>query len=474
MIAKALLWGLVPLALAMLALAWPLCRRRAADGGARSDVAIFKDQLGELERDEARGLIAPAEARAARLEVERRLLKAANKDADVTFEATALGRVLVVLALIALPLGSAALYWQLGAPDKPDLPIAAREAEESPAMPEQIRAMVAGLESRLAEDADDLEGWLMLGRSKLTLNDADAAVAAYRRALDLATRRASSGASREAPSGAPRESEAVAGLAEALLARATGVVTPEVRQLMFRLAELEPFDPRPLYYQGLADAQAGDYNAALDKWRLLLESTPADAPWREQVAPSIAQAARQLGLDPEPILALAAPPSPQEQRAAELAALSPEERTAQIQAMVQSLAERLAAEGGPPEAWQRLARSYLVMGDREKAAQALRQALAAHPDDPTLNKDLATALLLPPSEENGLPEVPDAALPHLEKALAETPEDPELHWYLGIRALADGKETETREHWQKVLATLDPATPEHALVQSRLDKLNVN
>lgn len=458
MTASTLLLGLVPLALALLALAWPLRRRRDSDVAARSDVTIFKDQLAELERDEARGLIAPAEARAARLEVERRLLKAAGSTPSATFEATTLGRALVALAIIAVPLGSAALYWQLGAPDMPDMPLATRDNGEGPALPGEVRAMVAGLETRLEQDPEDVQGWLMLGRSRLVLDDAEGAIAAYRRARELA----------------PDSSEAVAGLADALLARAMGVVTPEVRQLMFRLAELAPFDPRPLYYFGLADAQAGDYNAALDRWRILLESTPADAPWRAEVEPAIVQAARQLGLDPEPILALAAPPTPAEERAAELAGLSPEERTAQIRAMVQSLADRLAAEGGPPEAWQRLGRSYLVMNERASAAEAFRQGLAQAPDDPGLNKDLAAALLQASAEAGGLPTIPDEAVPHLKRALAATPDDPELHWYLGIRALADGNAEETRQHWQKVLARLDPTTPEHAMVQSRLESLAVN
>jgi cytochrome c-type biogenesis protein CcmH len=114
------------------------------------------------------------------------------------------------------------------------------------------------------------------------------------------------------------------------------------------------------------------------------------------------------------------------------------------------------------------------MGERDKAEAALRQGLAQNPDDPLLNKELATTLLEAPADGADLPVIPDAALPYLEKALAQAPDDPELHWYLGIRALADGNPDDTREHWQKVLTQLDPTTPEHALVQSRLDLLSVN
>lgn len=460
---ETLLVILVPLVLAIAALAIPLGGRRSEDAAADSAVAILKDQLAELERDQRRGLIGAAEAKAARLEVERRLLKAASRTTPQSFRATSFGRALTMLAIIAVPAGSAALYWQLGAPTLRDMPLASRDLDRGPTeVPEEIRAMVAGLEARLADDPDNLQGWLMLGRSKLNIGRTTEAIDAYRRALELA------------PSQGAQEIEAVTGLADALLDRSMGVVTPEVRQLMFRLAELNPGDPRPLYFAGLADAQAGDYNGALERWRVLLENTPADAPWRAQIEPSIVQAARNLGLDPAPILALAAPPSPEEERARQLAELSPEERTTQIRAMVQSLADRLASEGGTAEDWQRLGRSYLVMGDREAAARAFREALVQEPDDPTLNKDLATALLEAPTDPRGLPSIPDEALPHLEKALAAAPDDPELHWYLGIRALADGNPEETRDHWQQVLTHLDPTTPEHAMVQSRLDMLTIN
>ena len=450
---------MIPLLLAVAALALPLAGRGSRDAAADSTVAILEDQLAELARDQSRGLIAAPEAKAARLEVERRILKAAARTGPPAFQTTRLGRALVMLAIVALPAGSAALYWQLGAPTLPDRPLASRDLDRTPTeIPAEVQEMVANLEARLAAEPDNLQGWLMLGRSKLALNNAGEAIDAYRRALDLA----------------PDELEAITGLADALLERSMGVVTPEVRQLMFRLAELAPDDPRPLYFAGLADAQAGDYNGALERWRVLLENTPADAPWREQIEPSIVQAATQLGLDPAPILALAAPATPEQERARQLAELSPEERSAEIRRMVQGLADRLASDGGSAEDWQRLGRSYLVMGDRDGAARAFREALVQQPDDATLNKDLATALLEDPSDPAGLPNIPDEALPHLEKALAQTPDDPELHWYLGIRALADGNHAETREHWQQVLTRLDPTTPEHAMVQSRLDMLSIN
>ncbi|HRY26279.1 MAG: c-type cytochrome biogenesis protein CcmI [Geminicoccaceae bacterium] len=452
-----LLAGLGPLAIAVLALVLPLLRRRTADAAADSAVAILKDQLAELGRDVERGLLQPEEARAARVEIERRLLRAADRATPHAFEAGRIGRALVLVALVAVPLGATALYLRLGSPSLPDRPFASRADErQGPAVPEQILTMVASLEARLATDGDDPEGWLMLGRSRFVLGRLEPAIEAYRRALELA----------------PEQAEAVAGLADALMARSQGVVTPEVQALMRRLAALAPGDPRPPYFQGLAAAQAGDFNAALEQWRAMLEAAPADAPWRAQVEPSIRQAAAELGLDPEPILALARTPTAEEDAAAAMAALPPEERQARIRAMVDGLQSRLETSGGSVDEWQRLGQARLVLGERDAAIAAYREALAQAPDNPAALKGLAAALVDGPAEPDGLPVVGDEALALFEQAATVAPDDPEPHWYLGIRALADGNPATAREHWETVLAGLDPTSPDWATVRARLDQLD--
>ncbi len=449
--------GLVPLAIAVLALALPLLRRRSTDAAADSAVAILENQLSELVRDEERGLIQPAEARAARVEIERRLLRAAGRVRSREFAAGRLGRALVLVALVAVPFGAVALYARLGSPSQPDRPFASRADErQGPAVSPEILAMVANLEARLESDGDDAEGWLMLGRSRLALGRPEQAIEAYRRAVTLA----------------PDDAETVAGLAEALMTHSRGVVTPEVQGLMRKLAALAPDDPRPRYFQGLAAAQAGDYNGALEQWRVLLAGAPADAPWRAQIEPSIREAAEALGLDPDPILALARAPTAEEAAAAAMAALPPEERQAQVEAMVDRLQARLETEGGSADEWRRLGQARLVLGERDRAIQAYREALALAPDDPLAMKSLAAALIEPPTTPEGLPVVNDEARALLEQAAKLTPDDPELHWYLGIRAAADGDPAVARAHWETLLAELDPTGPDWAAVRARLDALD--
>ncbi|MEK0084961.1 c-type cytochrome biogenesis protein CcmI [Benzoatithermus flavus] len=443
------------------AVLWPVFRRQHTPQRARFELDVYRDQLAEIDRDLERGLIAPAEAKAARLEVERRLLRAAGSLDPEAKQPAAAGRHGPVLAAaLAVPLLAAGLYGILGSPDLPDQPIASRQdRQQDPGRPD-IRQMVAGLEARLQQNPGDVEGWLMLGRSKGVLGRPQEAVEAYRRAVALK----------------PDDPRAQGGLAEALVTAAQGIVTPEAKGLFQRVAERDPADPRPDFYLGWADAQAGDYHMALERWRKLLAATPADAPWRPRVVDAIREAAGELELDPEAVLAqIPTPPAtaaqPSQEDVAKIQAMSPEKRETFIRSMVEKLQARMDADGSDVEGWLRLAQARLVLGDAERAKATFEKALSLHPDVPVLLKGYAATLLGPVRPETGLPEIGDKAAELYSKAASLEPGDPEAWWYLGIRALQEGRKDEARANWQKVLAKLDPSRPEYAEVKSRLDQL---
>src|SRR5882757_6281059 len=104
-------------AAAIFAVLWPLARRTPLRSG--SDVAVYRDQLDEIERDRGAGLIAEREAEAARIEVSRRLLAAADTVTPARSQVGTTGRrrAAAVAALILLPLGAASLYLSLGSPE---------------------------------------------------------------------------------------------------------------------------------------------------------------------------------------------------------------------------------------------------------------------------------------------------------------------------------------------------------------------
>src|SRR4051794_11617279 len=112
---------------AIFAVLWPLGRgpRGMQRGG--NDLAVYRDQLEEIARDRAAGLIGEAEAEAARVEVSRRLIAAA--DAAQSQSAAAPGetfrrRIAAAIVLLALPVIAAAVYLALGSPELPGQPLA--------------------------------------------------------------------------------------------------------------------------------------------------------------------------------------------------------------------------------------------------------------------------------------------------------------------------------------------------------------
>ena len=128
----------------------------------------------------------------------------------------------------------------------------------SPAAPKpDILAMVAKLEQHMRDHPDDMQGWLMLGRSYVALNRSDDAVTAYDHAYRLG-----------------KNADAALGLGEALSMRAGGDITPDAAQLFDEALALAPDNPKALLYGGFAAAIRGDKTLARSRWQALKDLHP--------------------------------------------------------------------------------------------------------------------------------------------------------------------------------------------------------
>ena len=440
--------------LAAAALALPLRRRRRAARRADFDLAVFRRQLAELDADRERGTIDEAEARAARLEIERRILAADSADDDREDGGGRTSAALV--ALVGVPLLSLALYALVGAPSVPDLPLAARAPE--PAVPATLAEAVERLAERLDERPDDLEGWLLLGRSQATIGRFADAAESFARAAALA----------------PPDADIAASLGEALFHAAEGVVTPAAARQFEAALAVDPAHPVARYYLGLASAQAGDLAGAFDAWTALAADAAPDAPWLPEVRQQLRALAEALGVAPPPEAEAEAVAEAEnrgrsaEEAAAAIAELPPEERAAAIDGMVRSLESRLADDPGDVDGWRRLGRSKRVLGDVPGARTALRRALDLEPEDvPTLVAlaDMERAAGWP----NAL--VPDAAQALYRRVLALDAAHVDALWFLGLAASEAGRGEETVALWTRLLALLPADSEEHRLLANRLAAL---
>lgn len=340
-------------AAAILAVLWPLRTGRAADdaaSAAQADLAVYRDQLAEIERDRAAGLIGAAEGEAARTEVARRILRAsaeAGRD-PAAGSSDRRRRVTAVIALVGIPLLAGSLYIALGSPGYGPQPLAARLE----AKPEQsdIAILIRKVEAHLEANPQDGRGYEIIAPIYARIGRLDDAARAWSNAIRLL------GSSPQRQTG----------LGEALTAQAGGVVTAEARTAFEAALAADPKDPKALYFTGLAAEQDGQLQQAAAIWTKLASESPADAPWMGLIQ----QALARVGA---PMPASTAP-GPDQAQVAAAAELTPEQRQQMVRGMVDRLSARLAQNGDDLDGWLRLMRAWTVLGEADKAKAAATDA----------------------------------------------------------------------------------------------------
>jgi cytochrome c-type biogenesis protein CcmH len=338
-------------AAAIFAVLWPLGRRGQLqkDG---SEAAVYKDQLTEIDRDVAAGLIGSSEAQAARVEISRRLLAAADNQRDPpTASSVSLRRSAAIIALVGLPIMAVALYLPIGSPRLGDFPLAQRI--RAPDVTQPLDNLVAQVEAHLEKNPTDGRGWSVLAPVLARLGRYDEAVQAYHNSItyngDSAQRRAD--------------------LGEAIAGAAGGVITADAKAEFERAIALNTDEVKASYFLGVAAEQDGHAAEAASIWRAMLARAPTDAPWRPLVQAALAR----VGGSTAPVLS--------DEAVAAAKDMNETDRGAMIRGMVERLAGRLKQNGDDVEGWLRLVRAYMVMGDRDKAKSALTDARQAVAND---------------------------------------------------------------------------------------------
>jgi cytochrome c-type biogenesis protein CcmH len=389
-----------------------------------SDTAVYRDQLAEVERERGVTLTLP-EADAARTEIERRLLAAADQDSllgarhsDGASSSSSWHRLLTPALCLLVPLFALGLYLRLGQPGLPAAPFVAAAPAAAPAETRDVAQAIATLRARLAQQPDD--------------------------------------------------PDALSALGEALTRQADGVVTPDAQATLRRALAKNPDDPRAMFYLGLAEAQAGDSRAALQRWRDLEQRSPRDAPWLPALRAEMERVARAAGLPPPAASPGPSAPGPTAEQMQAMQGLSPEDRAKAIRGMVEGLEQRLRASPGKPEdrdGWLRLATARKVLGEPDKSAEAFAKADKIAPLEPRQLADWAEALVRPlkPGEPPGPTAV--AVLERLEKA---EPRNGLALFYLGAADFAHGDKAGAARRWKTLLALLPSDAPIRGMLEAKI------
>lgn len=361
----------------------PLLKAKARRSTLDHAIAFYEARKAELARQEALGQISAAEREASEAEQARRLL-AISRDAAQTemseAERQRLARrrkVAALLLLVGLPALSVPIYFRVGQPGQPDMPLAKREgAREANDFASALRQV----EQHLARNPDDARGFEVVAPIYLRAGRLEDAIFAFRRIIALRGENA----------------ERLADLGEAITAQQNGVISADAKQAFRRAVELDPGFAKARFYIALAVEQDGDLAGSIQQLVALSANLP-DSPAKERVEAELDRH-RAAGRAPP----RAAPSSAEGDPARAIAALPPDERARAIAGMVESLSERLKTQGGSPLEWVRLIQARMVLEEREKAEQALadaRKALAADAAGLATLDQLAGRLGLAPRPE---------------------------------------------------------------------------
>lgn len=281
-----MLFGVVALGLVLCVTAylmWILLRQRPLvthASQAKANAKVYREQILDLDREHESGHISEVEWQQSRDELSLRLLEdtSAQDDPQAKQEKPALWTAVIVA--VALPLASMGMYMWLGEPDALN-PLAAKAPEK--ADQHELAKMAESLAKKLNEKPDNLQGWVMLGRTYRTLEKFDVSVKAYDRALRMSD-----------------DDDLKLERVEVLAMKAQGNFEGEPWQVIREILQRDPQHYGALLMAGSASYAHAQYADALKFWQQARKSLEADNPDVPGLDDAIASVQQKLGVPVKP------------------------------------------------------------------------------------------------------------------------------------------------------------------------------
>jgi cytochrome c-type biogenesis protein CcmH len=237
--------------------------RKSEDERRQANIAVYRDQLAELESDLQNGIASQEQYAHDREEIERRLLedtkngeperKATTTPATARYTAYAIG--------IAIPLVAITFYLRVGNPKAIDGPPPAQTQANFASgqrTQAQIEANVAALAKRLQSNPSDAQGWIMLARSYSSMDKFAESAGAYTKATELT----------------PNDADLWAEFAFATAMANGRSLEGRPMELIDRALKVDPENAKALQLAGSAAFQAKDYKKAVSYWERVLKQVP--------------------------------------------------------------------------------------------------------------------------------------------------------------------------------------------------------
>lgn len=279
--------------LAILFVALPLLNGKgsaSAPSEGQLNLLVYRRRLAELDADLAAGVLDREQYDATRRDLEREMLHdlegepTADAGTVVADPTTGAGRapILALVLSIALPMGAVLAYLQLG--DHAIIPrleaaggqVAGGDGQAEPALDDLVKDFAA----RMEQTPDNVDGWLMLGRTYFTIGQPAKALEALERAYQLA----------------PKQANVIVAYAEALGANASNRLSGRPEELIRTALEIEPANPNARWLNGMLAYQQGRFGDAAQTWQAIKDELDPSAEETRQLGEMIDEARRQQGL----------------------------------------------------------------------------------------------------------------------------------------------------------------------------------
>ena len=337
--------------------------------GNKEDRSFYERRLLDIDVDLQDGRLSAEDAEALRAEAARKLIRESDEKSHVS-SSRAMSNSVIYIALVFVPVFSLLVYAKLGSPELVS-------SRQTPIVDASLETMIRVAETRLQKEPDEIQGWQVLAPVYVRLGRYGDAVKAYQNLVRLSG----------------RKPELLFSFGEAMVLENENTVPEQAAELFSEVLTLQPAHPGASYYSGLASVQTGNKEQAKAIWMALLERSHGSEFW----VASTVQNLKSLGVADGKLEEI----MPGFATASQLQALSPEERTKQIEGMVASLAAKLEADPNDRDGWLRLVRSQMVLGKYDQAAKSGQIAKTVFHDDKSFVAAIDTMLKQVGSKSTG-------------------------------------------------------------------------
>jgi cytochrome c-type biogenesis protein CcmH len=259
----------------------PLLRKKEIVAkAARRDIniAVYRDQMKEMEADRANGLLTEEQFQAGKVEIETRLAEDALAKVDAVMAPVASRRLGFSMAGI-LPVAAFGLYFWLG---NPMSLISIAEAQANPPVAEGVKGehdimqMIQKVEEKTKTDPNDGEAWTMLGKTYAVVGHWPEALNAYEKAMKLK----------------PGVPAVMTGYAEALAISNNRVLKGKPIELVLQALEKSPDDMKGLELAAISNFQEKNFGQAAYYFKHLHKLLPPESPYAQDILEAQKEATR--------------------------------------------------------------------------------------------------------------------------------------------------------------------------------------